>query len=153
MAVYYTIAKGPLISFGAHPFIVGRSQLQGDWDLSAAPDVIELVNSPNVADGAGLAVQAIHGAPVTWIYDIIPQGANKKAVQDELTALITAMKTPNLDGTSGQVALLTVALLGYVGVNATGMARLIGVKSLATYSVRERVALSFLIPQGMSYTA
>lgn len=150
MAGNYTIPKGPLVSFGSHTFISGRSILQGDWSLETVPEMIGLVNSFDEADLAGLATLSAHGV-YTWQYDVLPVTGNATAVQDEITALITAWRTQNGDGTTGQVATLTVKLLGYPSTNATAKARLVSVKSLATYSTREKLALAFMAPGGFQY--
>lgn len=152
MATFYTIPKGVLKSFGSHNFISDRSILQGDWSLESTLDLAQSVNSPDEVDLAGFATLAMHGT-YTWIYDVLPVTGNATAVQDELTALLTLLKTPNGDGSTGQVATLTVGLLGYTSTNATAKARLTKVQSLATYSTREKIALTFFCPQGFSYTA
>lgn len=152
MATFWTIPKGPLVSFGSHTFISNRSILQGDWSLETTPEMIALVNSFDEADLAGFATLSAHGI-YTWQYDVLPVTGNATAVQDEITALITAWRTQNGDGTTGQVATLTVKLLGYSSTKATAKARLVSVKSLATYSTREKLALQFTCPQGFTYTA
>ena len=152
MSVHYTIPKGPLVSFGSFNFHVGRSILQGDWSIETSAEAIALAGYPQEVDLAGLATLSMHGT-YTWQYDIIPQGGSVAAVQDELTTLLTGLHTPNMDGTTGQVALLTVKLLGYPSTNATAMARLVKVASLETYSVRAKVGLTFMCPSFFTYTA
>jgi hypothetical protein len=154
MALKYTIPKGPLVSFGPSiTFVAGHSILHSDWSEEVTEEMLGLVSSSFEVDLAGFADLAIH-CTYTWEYLIsAPIGGSLSTVQDELTALITARRTQNSDGTTGQVGLLTVALLGYGGTNATAMARLVSVRSLESGQTYEKVLLGFTCPQGFSYTA
>lgn len=148
---FFTVPKGVLISFGAHTFISNRSILQGDWAEETTPEVAQALNSTFEIDLAGYSDYAAHSI-YTWVYDVLPVTGTPTAVQDEITALMTKLRTKNVDGTTGQVDVLTVALLGYESTNATAIARLVSVKSLATYSTREKLALMFWCPTGFTYT-
>lgn len=110
-----------------------------------------ILGSASEADMAGYATTSSHGL-YTWQYDIFcGPGETVTAVQDEITALITTWRTPNGDSTSGQVALLTVKLLGYATQTASGIARLLTIASVESYPTRERLNLTFACA-GFSYT-
>lgn len=156
MTTFFTKPKGALISFGGFNFKPKRSK-QLPSEYYAVPDAsMAVLGDFDMADQAGYATQSSTGLYV-WQYDVYcsqASGDTPKDVQDELTALETALRTQNSDGTTGQVALLTVALLGYDPgtTTASGIARLISSNSTASFSTREVLQLTFRVPQGFSYT-
>lgn len=154
MSTFYTVPKGPLISFGGITFISGHSLLEPGWGVTTTPELGSPMGSVNEVDLAGLADISQHGVYV-WNYLVGAVTQTLKQAQDEITALLTAMRTRNVDGTTGQVALLTVALNGYAtGVAvATGTARLLSVTANETGPTWDKLSLAFLVPQGFSYTA